>query len=556
VVFLVVVVSAVSVDQNPGGSDGLSARVQLGPLIVSVTESGEVEARDRKVISNELRWPVVILEVVDEGERVEEGQTIVQFECKELIEAIERQELEVTAAENNYIQAKQNLQLKKEEMDNRVLKAQRALDDAVEDRDLYTEHDYPIQFAERDNGVKIAEQKLMLAEERLAFKKHVNEMPDLESPFSENDIRAEELEVEQLRNSLSKARLELAKLKDYEHKRKLSELSEGIADAKLALRRAELERENEILMAEANEHAKKRTYEMRKDKLDELREDEKKLIVKAERTGLVVYDTARRRWDAQVRVAKGEQISPRQQIMVIPDMTSLQVTTKVYEAIIDQVQVGLPAFVRLDSRPDEHLKGKVSRVAPLPDSQNRWLNPGVKVFEVTVDFVGEAKDLKPGMTAEVELVLAELENVLSVPIAAIFTEQGRTVCYRTKGGECERVEVKVGRMNDRRVEIASGLSRGDEVMLVRPAHVERIEEEVSPEVAQEGLPRGPELATADVDAPGGPESRPAGRATSRPSGERARRERGDHPRGNRPPGGRRRGSGGGGRRGGGTPRGG
>jgi len=485
-----VIVAVASSGDNPGRSLGLVARAQRGPLPVTVTETGEVEAERRKVIANELRWPVIILEVVEEGTVVKEGQTIVKFECKELADEIERQELEVTAAENSYIQAKQNLELQQQEMDNRVLKATRALDDAKRDRDQYVKHDYPIEFASKDNAVKIAEQRLVLAEDRLAFKKRVNQMPELESPFSENDIKADELEVQQLRNSLKTARLELEKLQRYEHKRRLGDLDEAIADAELALRRAKLEREREMLMARSNERAKKRTYEMRKERLEERLEDQKKLTVKAEKAGLVVYDTGRGRWQpSDVRVAKGEKIQPRQQIMVIPDMSSLQIKTKVYEAIIDQVREGIPARIRLDSRPDVTLPGKVTRVAPLPDSQNRWLNPGVKVFSVTVGFDEAVEGLKPGMTAEVEMELARLEDVLTVPIAAVFTERGKTVCYRRNGGKCERVTVKIGRMNDRRVQIVSGLAQGDEVFLAEPPEAREAAEAEGAKVAAPGARR-------------------------------------------------------------------
>jgi len=472
---------SVGPDSSPGA--GPTATVQRGPLVVSVTEGGELEAERRKVISNELRWPVIIREVVPEGTIVEKGQTIVQFECKELLDSIAQEELQVTSAQNNYTQAVQSLELKKEEMANKVLKAKRELEEARENLKRYEEHDYPIEFRTKDSAVQIADRELKLAEERLAFKLDVNKRPELEGTYSDNDIEAERLKVEQLRNSLEKAKLELAKLQKYEHGRQMQKLKDAVGDAELGLKRARLEAKNQILIAEADMQAKKRTYEMRKKKLDELREDERKLTVKAEKAGLVVYDTARRRWETPIRVSVGEKINPRQQLMVIPDMNTLQIKTKVYEAIIDQVKVGIPAYIRLDAKPDVTFSGKVKKVAPLPDSQNRWLNPGVKVFNVIVEFDKHVAGLKPGMTARVELVLAELADVLSVPVAAVFTEQEKTFCYRLNGGEPEQVIVEVGRMNDRRVEIASGLAEGDRVLLAPPSTAP-----VGGEKPAEGLP--------------------------------------------------------------------
>lgn len=72
------------------------------------------------------------------------------------------------------------------------------------------------------------------------------------------------------------------------------------------------------------------------------------------------------------------------------------------------------------------------------------------------------------MTAEVELVLERVENVLQVPIAAVFAEQEKTYCWRMNGSAPERVSVKVGRMNEKRVEIVAGLAEGDRVLLAPP----------------------------------------------------------------------------------------
>ncbi|KKL74328.1 hypothetical protein LCGC14_2065970, partial [marine sediment metagenome] len=216
-------------DDNPT-SNGPTGRVVRGPLVISVTEKGELESERRKVVSNELRWPVIIKEVVAEGTLAKEGQIIIQFECKELIDAIEREELDVTTAKNNHLQATQNLLLKEKEMDNNVLKAKRALNEAKEDRKRYIEHEYPIISYEKDSAVKFAEEDLSLAEGSLKFMKEVNSRPDLESPFTKNETEAAELKVKRFENNLKKAELELKKFKEYDHKRKLRELKEKVDD--------------------------------------------------------------------------------------------------------------------------------------------------------------------------------------------------------------------------------------------------------------------------------------------------------------------------------------
>ena len=203
-------------------------------------------------------------------------------------------------------------------------------------------------------------------------------------------------------------------------------------------------------------------------KLAELREYEKKLNVIAEQVVLVVYRSNTGRRATETVVEKGEKINPRQRLMIIPDMSTLQIKTRVYEAMVKKAKVGLRATIRLDSNPDHVLYGKIHKVAVLPDSQNRWLNPNLKVFNVIVKFDELPEDLKPGMTCKVEMILAELENVLSVPIAAVFTEGDKTLCYRITDDGFEPVEVKLGGENDEYVQILSGVKEGDEVSLIKP----------------------------------------------------------------------------------------
>ena len=50
----------------------------------------------------------------------------------------------------------------------------------------------------------------------------------------------------------------------------------------------------------------------------------------------------------------------------------------------------------------------------------------------------------------------------------MFTEQEQTYCWRMNGSGCEKIPVKLGRMNDSDVEIVSGLDEGETVLLAKP----------------------------------------------------------------------------------------
>ena len=70
---------------------------------------------------------------VDNGTELILMDTIIQFECRELTDAITQQELTLTSADNTYTQAHENLQLRRKELDNKVRKSEQAVIDAKVD---------------------------------------------------------------------------------------------------------------------------------------------------------------------------------------------------------------------------------------------------------------------------------------------------------------------------------------------------------------------------------------------------------------------------------------
>ena len=58
--------------------------------MISVNEPGEIRAHKKKIVANNLPWNVVIRERVDEGEQVKKGDLIIRFECKQLVDALEK----------------------------------------------------------------------------------------------------------------------------------------------------------------------------------------------------------------------------------------------------------------------------------------------------------------------------------------------------------------------------------------------------------------------------------------------------------------------------------
>lgn len=469
------VIAIVQFSAAPGPqtvSQNLVGEVRRGPMVVSVNERAEIEAERKKVISNELKWSVTILKIVPDGTRVKEGDVIIQFECKELGDAIAKQQLEVASAENLLLEAREKLKMAEKELSNKVEKAKAAVIDAEEDLKRHHEGEYPVKLSEAKSDLAMARGESALVQQDLEFMTKANAIPELKDsqPYSAKQLEAKQLEVDRKKLVLDQATSKLDMFIKYDAPKLRRKLETALRDAKLDLEKAQMEEKTGLMVARANEQSRDKTYTMNKAQLDDLMIEQGKLTVTADRDGLVIYKTSNNPWrSSNVDVAVGEKINSRQQLMIIPDLMSLRVHTRVTEAVVNQVQPGAEAYVKLDAMPDVTFTGRVERVNTLPDSQNWWGGNSMRVYTVIVALSEEdVRKIKPEMTGKVEIVLSRLPEVTYAPIAAVFSEQQQTFCWRKSGLHWEKTPIKVGRMNDTSVEVLDGLSAGDRVMLTPP----------------------------------------------------------------------------------------
>ena len=202
---------------------------------------------------------------------------------------------------------------------------------------------------------------------------------------------------------------------------------------------------------------------------NDLNEQLEKCMIRATKPGLVVYGGNREEfYGGEERVREGAAVRERQVLITIPDMRQMSVNVKIHESYIKKIKKGQKARITVDAFPDTILKGEVTKVGVLPDSQNRWLNPDMKVYVTTVAIQDTEEWVKPGMSAKVEILVNRLEDCTYVPLQAVSPEAEKQVCYVARGGSVEKREVQIGEFNDEFIQIKSGVSEGEQVLLRRP----------------------------------------------------------------------------------------
>ncbi len=109
--------------------------------------------------------------------------------------------------------------------------------------------------------------------------------------------------------------------------------------------------------------------------------------------------------------------------------------------------------------------GEVVEVSPVGN-----VVAGVVNFKMTIKLLDADEKVEPGMTAAVNIVVSQLEDVLLVPNRAVRVQDGERVVYILKGGQMEMVPIELGATADLYSEVIGGdLKDGDEIVLNPPA---------------------------------------------------------------------------------------
>lgn len=151
------------------------------------------------------------------------------------------------------------------------------------------------------------------------------------------------------------------------------------------------------------------------------------------------------------------------EIMTIANLNDLVVNAHINQADVIRLSPDQKVDIQVESLPGLKLEGRVERIAPQATIRN-----GIKGFATRIQIKQLDPRVRPGMTATLSIPVATAANVLTVPLAAVFTEDNERFVYvQTATGLVRRV-VTVGITDYQYAEVQSGLKEGEEVLLELP----------------------------------------------------------------------------------------
>ncbi|SMD09833.1 HlyD family secretion protein [Sporomusa malonica] len=151
-------------------------------------------------------------------------------------------------------------------------------------------------------------------------------------------------------------------------------------------------------------------------------------------------------------------------ILTVADMSKMQIEANIDQTDIGKIVLGQKVTFTVDAYPNKTFTGTVATI-----SRKSVVSSNVTYYPVTIDVNNAENLLNPGMVARVSVTISESKGALTLPLSAIKTDKtGKYVVTPGQNGQTQNVTVTTGNTGDDRVEITSGLSEGDKVVVSQP----------------------------------------------------------------------------------------
>ena len=510
-----VVIAAVYVFNTMTGDDQavatnvLTHEVANGDLLVTVTEEGNVESASNVEVKCQVAGGSSILWIVADGKQVKKGEKIVELDSSALEDQINTQRIAYEKARATKMQSEKTYSVAKISVTE------------------YLEGTYKQALQDAEALITIAEENLRAAK---------NSLDHSEKMFRKGYVS--ELDMEGSRFAVDRAELELGSattardvLVKFTKEKTLEDLRS--------------QRDN----AEAQMKSDAAAFELEETRLKRLEDQLSNCLITAPQDGMVVYANERggRFGQSQATIEEGVAVRERQTILRLPDLEQMQVKVNVHESKVDQVRPGMRARIRIL---ENEFTGVVTSIANQPEPTS-FFSGNVKEYATYVRVVeeGDNASLRPGMTAEVEILIAHLKDVPALPVAAVVEKRGNYFAWVDAKPAPEKRPLLIGPSNDEFVEIKDGVVAGEKVLLNPRAVIQEAREMEDTEKVDVSKRFGE--APANTPGAGGPRGGPGGGPRAGGPGGGGPGGPGGGPRGGGPGGPGAGGPGGGGPRGGG-----
>jgi HlyD family secretion protein len=497
--------------------------VRKGDVIATVQETGTVESFTRVEVKSKVGGRILSV-AVEEGQRVQAGQLLAEIDRSEVQSQVNQIQAQIAAARARLAQAETELRyqttavrLAQEDAEQGVQAAairltqierqSRAQPDltrssiaqaeashraAEASLAALRESTHPQMIADARSAYAQAQANSENAARRLARARALavrgfvpedqvdDAQRDADNASSQRDAARERVDTLEERQAAerreaesrvaqARAALDAARSNAVQDDLRADDLAAARAtyEQSRVVRRRALAGETQIASRHADVTAAGASVKQLEDQLAEVMVRLRDTIIRAPLSGTVT----KRYIEAGELVTSGiATFSSGMPIAQIADLTRMRVACSINEVDVARVRVGQRAEITLDAARGQRYAGRVVSVAPaaVAAAPGATLGGGSSIVKFLVRIAVDRPDerLRPGMSADVDIITAERRSVLRLPLEAVDTAARPARVQRLVGEQPSPTNVETGLKNETHIEIRSGLKEGDRV---RPA---------------------------------------------------------------------------------------
>ncbi len=425
-------------NSSAASSNYQTAQVTRGDLTALVGATGTVRANQSGTVGWSTIGRIGKL-LVKTGDKIKAGQVLAELDPKSLSQAVILAQADLVTAKRS-LSDLQNSDVARAKAQQALVAAQKELDDATTDR-------ASLSYQRASNDTRdVAHANLVLSQ---------NEVDDAQEFFDQvknrpesDELRAQALSAlanakkkrdtnqanynylisapDQLDIDEAEARLQVATASLADAQREFDRLSNGVDP-------------DDIRAAQA--------------RVDSIEATIDQVNLEAPFLGTIT----------ESRSKLGDEVSPGTVSFRIDDLSRLLIDVLVTEVDINRIKVDQPATFTFDAIQGKEYNGKVTDVAQVGTNSN-----GVVNFVVTIEVTDADEQVRPGMTAAVNIITNQLENVLVVPNRAVRLRDNKRVVYMLQNGIPKPVDITLGLTSDQFSELLEGAKEGDTLVLNPP----------------------------------------------------------------------------------------
>ena len=465
-IFVLVAAWSLAFDETSTNTALIFYTVKRSDLPIQVTENGSLQSQKTTELRCEVenfgreRSGTQILSIVPNGETVKKGDLLVELDSALIEDRLDEQELQTERSRNEQIQA--NVTYENQKTQNETLLAEAKLTLALDELGLKQYEDeeggtFQLDLQLVDLNIQTAEANRLIRQTDL---KGIEQLAKL-GYRSKGDLEQARLAALSASSEVARQVSSRKEMVDYTYRKMKMELEGKVATAKRNLKQVGRNNEASLLQALAAKNAADRAFTKEEEKLAKYKKQLEKCEIIAPHDGMATYAIER---DRKSHVGEGRTVHERQRIITLPNLSLMEVKTGVHESVLETITEGLPATVKVDAFPNQQFKATVKSVAVLADP-GEWHSSDVKVYTTIVTLDDKVQDLRPGMSAVVDIHVERIRNILTVPVQAIFQVGNENWVYVEAAGGTEKKPVTVGKTNEKFIEITDGLQENDRVVL-------------------------------------------------------------------------------------------